>query len=108
MYTSNDLPPTAPRPADVEKGAAEHMEHYDDDLKAQGETPDGARFEVDAEALPPGYFKSTFFWGTMTGIGLGLFAGVAGFGYAAPILGVINADIGPVSTRPLRCLSIIR
>jgi hypothetical protein len=32
----------------------------------------------------------------MTAIGLGLLAGVAGFGYAAPILGTINADIGPV------------
>lgn len=45
---------------------------------------------------PPGYFRSKFFVGTMAAIGLGLMAGVAGFGYAAPILGIINADIGPV------------
>jgi len=55
-------------------------------------------FEVDEAALPPGYFKTSFFWGSMTAIGLGLYAGVSGFAYAAPILGVINADIGPVRT----------
>lgn len=49
------------------------------------------------EDLPPGYFYSPFFIGTMLGIGLGLLAGVAGFAYAAPILTVINAEIGPVS-----------
>jgi hypothetical protein len=53
-------------------------------------------FDVDQENLPAGYFTSPFFIGTMTGIGLGLMAGVAGFGYAAPILAIINADIGPV------------
>jgi len=31
----------------------------------------------------------------MFAIGMGLLAGVAGFAYAAPILGVIDADIGP-------------
>jgi hypothetical protein len=55
-----------------------------------------ANFSIDEDALPPGYFRSRFFLGSMTGIGLGLMAGVAGFGYAAPILGNINADIGPV------------
>lgn len=54
-------------------------------------------FDVDERSLPPGYFRSPFFVGTMTGIGLGLMAGVAGFGYAAPILTLINNDIGPVS-----------
>jgi hypothetical protein len=58
----------------------------------------GANLELDEDALPPGYFRSKFFVGTMAAIGLGLCAGVAAFGYAAPILGIINADIGPVST----------
>ncbi|KFH48626.1 putative HC-toxin efflux carrier-like protein [Hapsidospora chrysogenum ATCC 11550] len=68
-------------------------------------TPDGMHddrssdhentFDVDATELPPGYFTSPFFLGTMTGIGLGLMAGVAGFGFAAPILMLINNDIGP-------------
>jgi hypothetical protein len=46
--------------------------------------------------IPPGYFRSKFFIGTMAGIGLGLMAGVAGYAYAAPILSIINEDIGPV------------
>ena len=54
-------------------------------------------FDVDATELPPGYFKSSFFWGSMVGIGVGLMSGVAGFGFAAPVLGLINNDIGPVS-----------
>ncbi|KAB5540566.1 fungal trichothecene efflux pump [Coniochaeta sp. 2T2.1] len=55
----------------------------------------GRDFEVDAEELPPGYFTSSFFLGSMAAISLGLVAGVSGFGYAAPILANINADIGP-------------
>ncbi|KAF2499360.1 MFS general substrate transporter [Lophium mytilinum] len=47
------------------------------------------------DEMPPGYFRSSFFLGSMLAIGLGLLAGVAGFGYAAPILGLINADVGP-------------
>ncbi|KAF2677961.1 MFS general substrate transporter [Lentithecium fluviatile CBS 122367] len=69
-------------PSDTEKNVA-----FDDVV--------GANTEIDENALPPGYFKSKFFVGTMAGIGLGLMAGVAAYGYAAPILGVINADIGP-------------
>ena len=65
----------------------------------------GAIFEVDEEALPPGYFRSKFFVGTMMGIGLGLCAGVAAFGYAAPILSLINADIGPVRNSFHSCSS---
>lgn len=57
---------------------------------------DDNTFEIEEEALPKGYFTSPFFIGTMTGICLGLVAGVAGFGYIAPILPLINADIGPV------------
>lgn len=52
-------------------------------------------FDTNIESLPAGYFTSLFFVGTMLAAALGLLAGVAGFGYAAPILAVINADIGP-------------
>lgn len=52
-------------------------------------------FEADIDGLPPGYFKSRFFIGTFCAIGFGLMAGVGAFGYAAPILGIINEDIGP-------------
>jgi len=73
----------SPTPSDAEKNIA-----MDDVV--------GLNTEIDENSLPPGYFKSKFFVGTMAGIGLGLMAGVAAYGYAAPILGIINADIGPV------------
>jgi hypothetical protein len=37
----------------------------------------GANLELDESSLPPGYFTSKFFVGSMAGIGLGLMAGVA-------------------------------
>ncbi|CAH0030520.1 unnamed protein product [Clonostachys rhizophaga] len=61
----------------------------------QSQKDEDNTFEVDQDSLPPGYFTSPFFIGTMAGIGLGLMAGVAGYGYAAPILTIINNDIGP-------------
>ncbi|KAF2737378.1 MFS general substrate transporter [Polyplosphaeria fusca] len=67
---------------------AEKQHRHEDDAA-------GVDFELDGDSLPPGYFRSKFFLGTMAGIGLGLMAGVAAYGYAAPILGTINADIGP-------------
>ena len=76
-----------------EKPAVEYTpDGMHDDLSSDHENT----FDVDATELPPGYFTSPFFLGTMTGIGLGLMAGVAGFGFAAPILMLINNDIGPV------------
>ena len=72
----------------------DHVEHNEKPLARASD--DENTFEVDSEELPPGYFKSPFFLGSMTGIALGLLAGVAGFGFAAPILGLINNDIGPV------------
>ena len=71
----------------------QHAQHCD-----RHASDDENTFEIEEASLPPGYFTSPFFIGTMTGICLGLVAGVAGFGYIAPILGIINADIGPVSS----------
>lgn len=52
-------------------------------------------FQVDEDGLPPGYFRSRFFVGTMLAVGLGLFGGTAGFKFSATVLGTINAEIGP-------------
>lgn len=52
-------------------------------------------FEADFANLPKGYYRSRFFLGTMLAVGLAIMCGTAAFGFAAPILGVINADIGP-------------
>ncbi|OCK77436.1 MFS general substrate transporter [Lepidopterella palustris CBS 459.81] len=53
------------------------------------------RFEIDGDGLPPGYFRSAYFIGSMAAICLGFFGGVGGFALAAPILSAINEDIGP-------------
>lgn len=52
-------------------------------------------FEVDVEGLPKGYYRSRFFLGTFLAVGLAIMCGTGAFGFAAPILGIINADIGP-------------
>ncbi|EPE10880.1 trichothecene efflux pump [Ophiostoma piceae UAMH 11346] len=90
--------------SDVEKSAqaAEHGQtahhdttDYSDENKNEHEAIGEATFDIDGDELPDGYFRSRFFLGTMLAIGLGLTGGVAGFAFAAPILGTINADIGP-------------
>lgn len=71
---------------------------YDDKISPAEPIDNGVTgFETEESALPPGYFRSSYFIGSMTAICLGLFAGVSGFAYAAPILTIINNDIGPVS-----------
>jgi len=50
---------------------------------------------ADETTMKKGYFRSSFFVGTMLATGLGLSAAVGGFGLAAPNLALINADIGP-------------
>lgn len=57
--------------------------------------PTTSGFESDERPLPPGYYRSPYFLGSMLSVGLGTMAGVGGFALAAPLLGVINADIGP-------------
>lgn len=52
-------------------------------------------FEVDGANLRKGYYFSPFFIGTFFAIGLALICGTAAFGLAAPILSVINNDLGP-------------
>lgn len=52
-------------------------------------------FEAEDSVLPRGYFRSSYFLGSMLAIGLNLMGGVGGFALAAPLLGIINADIGP-------------
>jgi hypothetical protein len=53
---------SSPAMSDSEK------QHHDDVV--------GANLELDESSLPPGYFTSKFFIGSMAGIGLGLMAGV--------------------------------
>jgi hypothetical protein len=55
----------------------------------------GHDFAIDESNLPKGYFRSATFIGSMLSIGLSFGCGVGGFAFVAPILGVINADLGP-------------
>jgi hypothetical protein len=85
-----------------EKSGIAHIEGNSNSEHDNHEDNGVTGFETDEAGLPPGYYTSTFFIGTLTAISVGFFAGVAGFGFAAPILLIINADIGPV------CLSCLR
>ncbi|OQV10662.1 hypothetical protein CLAIMM_14629 [Cladophialophora immunda] len=50
---------------------------------------------ADYAQIQRGYYRSKLFIGSYFAIGLGLCGGISAFGYAAPILNDINADIGP-------------
>ncbi|KAE9371756.1 fungal trichothecene efflux pump [Stipitochalara longipes BDJ] len=52
-------------------------------------------FDIDAHDLPKGYFLSPSFIGTMLAVGLAFVGGAGTFSLVAPLLGVINDDIGP-------------
>ena len=52
-------------------------------------------FQEQAEDLGIKYFLNPSFIGSFLAIGLGFWAGNAGFAYAGPILPIINPDLGP-------------
>lgn len=70
-----------------------HSENIPVTLAKTGEAITG--FDSTTSNMPKGYFYSPYFLGTMAAIGLSLMGSVGGFALAAPILGYINADIGP-------------
>lgn len=72
----------------IENGTVTEKHSKDGNDQAHG-------FVVEEHALPPGYFYSPFFLGTLTATGLGLCSAVGGFGLAAPNLALINSEIGP-------------
>lgn len=81
-----------------EKPPAVTMVDHIDDIESKASDSNGLHVidqTVNAAALPPGYWRSRFFIGSSLAMGLSLMATVASFGYAAPVLGLINADLGP-------------
>jgi hypothetical protein len=72
---------------------AVHHEDMEKDHYHEVDTVHG--FSATTGTLPPGYFTSKNFLGTMLATGLGLAAAVGGFGLAAPNLLLINNEIGP-------------
>ncbi|KAF9882945.1 hypothetical protein FE257_004856 [Aspergillus nanangensis] len=59
------------------------------------DNPNDAPSMEEATSLPPKYYRSIYFCGTMIACGASFASGVGGFAIAAPILNVIDADIGP-------------
>lgn len=72
-----------------------HDEKHDPKGGSHGRRHVMTSFDTNLESLPAGYFRSSLSIGTMLAAAFGPLAGVAGFGYAAPILGIINADTDP-------------
>lgn len=77
-----------------EKDAAQ-IEHSEKGAGYHPPLVDPIALGVDATSLPKGYFYSAYFLGSMAAVGMSLLGSVGGYALAAPILGSINADIGP-------------
>lgn len=93
----------APQDGDTKEHNVTELENRDGDWasnadikeQSQRQVADGDGFTTDESSLPKGYYYSRYFIGTFIAMGLGFWAGVSGFGYAAPVLSIIDADIGP-------------
>jgi MFS family permease len=77
--------------SEKDQPAVEHTEHPN---SSASEVP-VVMFGADSATLPRGYFSSPYFLGSMAACGMSLLGSVGGYALAAPILGIINADIGP-------------
>jgi hypothetical protein len=73
----------------------DHLHHDNIEKISTIEDVKGHDFSVDTADLPKGYFRGATFIGSMFAIGVSFACGVGGFAFVAPILGIINADIGP-------------
>lgn len=71
------------------------MRHVEDVSTPDSEDMHTRGFATDLAHLPKGYYTSRLFLGTFAATGMAILSGVAAFAYAAPVLSVINADIGP-------------
>lgn len=73
-------------------GMTDHLESRSDNTPSH---QDDFGYAGDADEMPKGYFYSAYFLGSMAAVGMSLLGSVGGYALAAPILGTINADIGP-------------
>lgn len=64
----------------------EHRANDDRAVEAMGKS---------ADKFDKSYWYSKNFLGTLFAIGMAFMGGIGGFGLIAPVLGEINADIGP-------------
>lgn len=75
--------------AQVER--SEHNHH----ATLDAEEVKGRDFTIANDDLPPGYFRSFSFIGSIFAIGAAFGCGVGGFTLIAPVLSIVNADVGP-------------
>ena len=94
---ANSYEDVKPGPTHTEVVEEKHHHHETENALAHTLTNEIHGFQADYAALPKGYYTSRFFIGTYLATGLAIMCGTAAFGFAAPILTVINADIGPDS-----------
>lgn len=73
----------------------EVVKHLENKIENTSNQQDDFGYAGDAEDMPKGYFYSAYFLGSMAAVGMSLLGSVGGYALAAPILGTINADIGP-------------
>ncbi|KAK5709649.1 hypothetical protein LTR17_019585 [Elasticomyces elasticus] len=83
-----------------EEKAGTVVEHHEDVQTSsvtskERQEPELIGLVANVDELPQGYFRSRNFLGSLLATELGLMAAVAQFGYIAPILSLINADLGP-------------
>lgn len=85
----------------VEKSAlgdisqVENLSDHSHDHGFDSEDIKGRDFTIASENLPPGYFKSFQFIGSICAVALTFACGQGGFSLVAPVIPQINADIGP-------------
>jgi len=81
----------------IEKSDISHVEQSSHHQPAtfDQEAVRGRDFTVSDDELPPGYFRSFNFIGSIVAIGAAFGCGVGGFTLIAPILAIVNADLGP-------------
>ena len=75
----------------------QHHEHHVDHLQTNYDAEDikGRDFTLQEDQIPKGYFKSLRFTGSMIAVSVMFMCGQGGFSFIAPVIGQINADIGP-------------
>ncbi|KAF2817406.1 MFS general substrate transporter [Mytilinidion resinicola] len=86
--TKEDLPAGTVSHHEIAPEAEKPQLSHEEELR-------GRDFTISENDLPRGYFRSASFLGSMFAIGLSFGCGVGGFTLVAPILGFIDADIGP-------------
>src|SRR4051812_35398322 len=75
----------------------EGLDHQHQDAAQHHQELGKAGYDFDTDELPKGYYTSMKFIGTFIGICFNLMGSTAGFAIIGPVLGQINAAIGPGS-----------